>query len=85
MKIRNNEELRMFERTIVECRSAVWLVTPDGKQYNLKNPMERYQGIGKLIHGNDMEEPEIFASCHEDEMKLFGFIAACSKHRVEAA
>ena len=77
MKIQSNEELQMFERVIDTCRSAVLLVTPDGMQYNLKTPMERYQGIGKLIHGRDMVEPEIYTSCFEDEMNLFGFIIDC--------
>lgn len=83
MKIRNNEELLMFERTIDACRAPVWLVTSDGQQYNLKNPMQRYQGIGKLIRDYDMDVPEIYASSYEDEMRLFGFIADCM-HRSRA-
>ena len=76
MKIQNNEELRRFEETIDACRSAVWLITPDGKQYDLKVPMERYRGLGKRIHGSAMEEPEIYAACREDEIRLLRFIAA---------
>ncbi|MDD3334143.1 MAG: hypothetical protein PHI98_01375 [Eubacteriales bacterium] len=80
MKIRSNEELLMFERTINACRAPVWLVTTDGQRYNLKNPMERYLGIGKLIRGHAIDDLEIYTSNREDEMCFFGYITDCTNH-----
>ena len=71
MKICNKDELRLFEDTLEQCRSSVLVLTPEGNQYDLKNPMEKYLGIASLI-GN--EDPELFASNREDEMKLFTYL-----------
>ena len=46
--------------------SSVYADEPD-----LKNPMERYLGIASLL-GN--EDPELYASSCEDEMKLFRYL-----------
>ena len=70
MKICNKDELRLFEDTLEQCKNPVMVLTPEGDQYDLKDPMERYPGIASLI-GN--EDPEIFASSYEDEMKLFRY------------
>ena len=71
MKICNKDELRLFEEALEQCKSSVLVLTPDGDQFDLKNPMERYPGIASLL-GN--EDPELFASSHEDEMKLFRYL-----------
>ena len=60
MKICNKDELRLFEDTIEQCKSSVLVLTPEGDQFDLKNPMERYLGIASLI-GN--EDPEFDAYC----------------------
>ena len=70
MKICNKDELRLFEDTIEQCKSSVLVLTPEGDQFDLKNPMERYLGIASLI-GN--EDPELYASSYEDEMRLFRY------------
>ena len=70
MKICNKDELRLFEDTIEQCKSSVLVLTPKGDQFDLKNPMERYLGIASLI-GN--EDPELYASSYEDEMRLFRY------------
>ena len=71
MKICNKEELRLFEDTLEQCRRPVLVLTPEGDQYDLKNPMEKYPGIASLLSD---EDPELFASSSEDEMKLFRFL-----------
>ena len=71
MKICNKDELRLFEDTLEQCKSSVLVLTPEGNQFDLKNPMERYPGIASLIGD---EDPELYASCYEDEMKLFRFL-----------
>ncbi len=73
MTIRNDEEMRMFENAIDRCRKPVWLVTSEGKQYNLKDSEEYRQGITRILNAREYEEPELFTSCIEDEMILFEF------------
>ena len=77
MTIRTNDEIKMFEETINRCRKAVWLVTPDGEQFDLKTPAGRYQGIARLVNAKEYEEPELFTSCFEDEMVIFDYFNRC--------
>ena len=72
MRINNNDTLHAFEQAINKCEDAVYLVSPDGKQFNLKNPMERYEGIGRLLE-DKWEQMELFASERKDESVLFDF------------
>ena len=71
MKICNNDELKLFEDTLEQCRHSVLVLTPEGNQYDLKDPMEKYPGIASLIGD---EDPEVFASDSADEMKLFNYL-----------
>ncbi len=71
MKICNKDELRLFEDTLEQCENSVLVLTPEGDQFDLKDPLERYQGIASLI-GSDYTE--LYASSHEDEMKLFRYL-----------
>ena len=71
MKICNKDELRLFEDTLEQCEHSVLVLTPEGDQYDLKNPMEKYLGIASLIGD---EDSEIFASDYKDEMRLFGYL-----------
>ena len=73
MTIRNNEEKKMFENAIDRCRRTVWLITPEGEQFDLKTPAGRNQGIAKMLNAKGYEEPELFTSCFEDEMIIFEF------------
>ena len=73
MTIRNHEEMRMFENAIDRCRKTVWLITPDGAQYDLKTPTGRSQGLARLLNAKEYEDPELFTSCIEDEMTIFDF------------
>lgn len=76
MKIRNEAERAMFEKTIDRCHMPIWLVTPHGDNYDLKKPTERSVGIAEMVNATDYDEPEIFASCYEDEMIMFEYIIA---------
>ena len=71
MKICNNDELKLFEDTLEQCEHSVLVLTPEGNQYDLKDPMEMYPGIASLIGD---EDPEVFASDSADEMKLFNYL-----------
>jgi hypothetical protein len=79
MKIRNNEELKLFEETLDRCSASVLVMTPQGDQYDLKDPMQRCLGIAEMIREEGAEEPELFASSREDEMRLFKFLDAREK------
>ena len=74
MKIRNNDELKLFEETIDRCQSPVILITAQGEEYNLKIPAQRYLGIAEMLRGDDGTEPELFPSCREDEMRFFAYL-----------
>ena len=67
MKICNKEELRLFEDTLEQCEHSVLVLTPEGDQYDLKNPMEKYLGIASLIGDEDpelqKEDPDFDAYC----------------------
>ena len=71
MMIRNSDELKRFEETLDRCRASVLVVTPRGLQYDLKDPAQRYLGIAEMLRGDESGEPELFASCCEDEMQFF--------------
>ena len=75
MTIKNDKELKLFEDMIDRCRRTILLVLPCGKQYDLKNYMDRYLGIAEMLKTVTAEEPELFAACYEDEMNIFEFLA----------
>ena len=72
MKINNNETLHAFEKAIDNCSSEVYLVSPRGEQYNLKNPIEKYEGIAELLK-DKWEQLELFTSKRADEKVMFDF------------
>ena len=72
MKIKDTDTLQAFEKAIDKCEEAVFLLTPDGQQFNLKNPMEKYEGIGRLLEDED-EQMELFTNDGQDEAVLFDF------------
>ena len=71
MKIRNNDELKLFEETLDRCRSSVLVVAPDGNQYDLKEPDGRFLGIAEMLRKDEADEPELFTTSYEDEMQFF--------------
>lgn len=76
MKIRSNEEVRLFEEAVDRCRHAVLLLLPDGTQYDLKTPFGRYQGIAQLMSAKPFMEPDLYTNCAEDEMIMFEYFRA---------
>ncbi len=79
MKIRNNDELKLFEETLDRCEASVLVVTAQGMQYDLKDPAQRYFGIAEMLRGRGLDEPELFASSYKDEMKLFDYLSSVEK------
>jgi hypothetical protein len=81
MMIRTEKDVASFEEAVNSCRRTVWLVAPNGKQFNLKSVKERYDGIAMLLRDR-FGEMEIFTSCPEDEMIMMEFYG---KHLYQAA
>ena len=79
MKIRNNDELKLFEETLDRCNASVLVVTPQGNQYDLTDPAQRILGIAEMLTRDGYDEPELFASSREDEMKFFDYLNAVEK------
>lgn len=79
MKIRNNDELKLFEETLDRCEASVMVVTAQGNQYDMKDPSQRCLGLAAMIRGEGINEPELFASSYADEMKLFEYLNATEK------
>ena len=79
MKIRNNDELKLFEETLDRCSDPILVVTQQGDQYDMTDPAQRVLGIAEMLSKDGYEEPELFASSYRDEMKLFDFFSAVEK------
>jgi len=79
MKIRNNDELKLFEETLGRCSASVMVVTQQGDQYDLTDPAQRYLGIAELLSKEGYEEPELFTTSGKDEMAFFDYLSAVEK------
>ena len=79
MKIRNNDELKLFEETLDRCSAPVLVVTQQGNQYDMSDPAQRILGIAEMISKDGCEEPELFASSYADEMKLSDYLNTVEK------
>ena len=79
MKIRNNDELKLFEETIDRCSGPVLVVTRQGEQYDMSDPAQRILGIAELLTRDGCEEPELFTASCKDEMKFFDYFTAVEK------
>ena len=79
MKIRNNDELKLFEETLDRCSDAVLVVTQQGNQYDLTDPAQRILGLAEMLTKDGYEEPELFTSSCADEMKFFDYLNAVRK------
>ena len=79
MRIRNNDELKLFEETLDRCDASVLVVTAQGDQYDLKDPAQRYLGISEMLLRDGVDEPEVYtSSCHDDAM-FFEYFNAIEK------
>lgn len=76
MMIMNKEQLSAFENTVDRCTSTVWVMSPfGGRQYDLKNELERFQGLALMMDG-DME---IYTTSPRDTAIMEKFLlAACA-------
>ena len=72
MKIRTHQDMEAFRAALDKCSRTVWLIGPDGEQYDLKSDRELRQGLERLTE-DDAEVMELFASNYADEMVMMDF------------
>ncbi len=65
MTIRTTKQLHDFENAIDRCKNTVWLESIRGERYDLKDELDRYRGIGRLLTDPD-SDLELFANTRED-------------------
>lgn len=75
MNIQSMDQLRDFINAVNHCKGMVWLVSPNGEQFDLKPRFEQYRALGQLLseNGSDME---LFCSNKADEYNLLSFFRA---------
>ncbi len=71
MKIENTQQLHALENAIDRCSHSVWLESDQGERYDLKDELDRYRGIGRLLSDSD-EELGLYAVTREDKAILVG-------------
>ena len=72
MKIRTQQDLDAFKAALDRCSRTVWLIGPDGEQYDLKSDRELRQGLVRLTK-EDAEDMELFTSNYADEMVMMEY------------
>ncbi len=70
--IKTEKDIAAFEKAVDSCSRGVWLVAPDGKQYNMDSVPDRYNAIVRLLNDKN-GEMEIFTSCYADDLIMMDF------------
>lgn len=74
MKLTNKQQLNAFENIVDKCTSTVWVMSPfGGRQYDLKNEMERYQGLAEMMN----DDMEIYTTSPHDTTLMENYLLAC--------
>jgi len=74
MKLRTDSDIQAFLNVVKECEGRVFLISPEGDQYNLKSTLTTvYLAMGQLLaeHGDKLE---LFAENKADEQLLLAFL-----------
>ena len=77
MKIRNTRELHELLEAVDSCERSVWLESVSGERYDLKDELDRFRGIGRLLDDKG-EELELFTSSREDETRMIRYFMKCA-------
>ncbi|MCC8141148.1 MAG: hypothetical protein LIO56_01225 [Lachnospiraceae bacterium] len=72
MKIKNTQQLHALESAIDRCNHCVWLESAQGEFYDLKNEIDRYRGLGRLLSDSG-EELELYTNAREDTAIMLDF------------
>lgn len=78
MKFKNADEIKSFMEVLSQCTGKVWLTSVYGDKYNLNSSLSQYLAIGAML-GEHGDELELFAEDHEDEVRLYNWIASTKK------
>ncbi len=74
MKLRTDADINAFLEAVKKCSGPVFLVSPEGDQYNLKSTLTTiYIAMGKLLEEQG-DNLELFTQNKEDENILLGFL-----------
>ncbi|MDY5731511.1 MAG: polya polymerase [Eubacteriales bacterium] len=74
MKLRNDADIKAFLDIVKQCEGRVFLISPEGDQYNLKSTLTTiYLAMGQLLQEQG-DKLELFAENKEDEQKLLKFL-----------
>lgn len=74
MKLRSDADIQAFLDVVKKCEGRVFLVSPEGDQYNLKSTLTTiYLAMGKLLEEQG-DKLELFAEDKADENLLLGFL-----------
>lgn len=74
MKLRSDADIKAFLDVVKQCEGRVFLVSPEGDQYNLKSTLTTiYLAMGKLLEEQG-DKLELFAEDKADENLLLGFL-----------
>ena len=79
MKIKTENQMNEFKNAIAKCTSIVWVVTPDGRNFNMKDSKDYKEGM-KFWENDENDAAEVFTSNYEDEaiMMHFFLTPACA-------
>ena len=73
MKLKSMRDVENFQHAIDECSDRVWLISSTD-QFNLKDALNQYVAIGRLISGDS--ELELFTESKDDEKYFLRMFAA---------
>lgn len=74
MKLRSDADIQKFLEVVQQCEGRVFLVSPEGDQYNLKSTLTTiYLAMGKLL-AEQGDKLELFAEEKADETLLLEFL-----------
>ena len=72
MMTRTMNDVRTFNEAIAKCARPVWLVSSEGKYYNMKSAEEHDAAMAKWINDAN-DEMEIYTCSYEDEAVMTRF------------
>lgn len=74
MKLRSDSDIQAFLDVVKECEGRVFLISPEGDQYNLKSTLTTiYLAMGQLL-AEQGDKLELFAENKADEQLLLAYL-----------
>ncbi len=73
MKLQNERQLHAMEKAIDKCNNKVWLESAQGEYYDLKDEMDRYKGLARLMSDDKDDDLGLYTSSREDMAVMLDF------------